>query len=135
MVLVHHCRKPDDQALPPTRHLGPLFLPHNLNKVIAVTQPISSKDMDFTVVKQAVSMVVWEELEVTRPPDKATRTANTEVTKASEEATTMVTTNSSAEDGVATTDTNLAWIVTTRPGRLPSRHLWGVVISTKNLCY
>lgn len=44
----------------------------------------------------------------------------------------MVTTNSSAEDGVATTDTNLAWIVATRPGKLPPLQLW-VVISTTNV--
>lgn len=59
MVQAHHCRKLAVQVLPLTRHLDLPFLPHNHNKVVMVaTQPISNKDMVFTVVKQAVNMVV-----------------------------------------------------------------------------
>lgn len=71
--------------------------------------------------KQAVSMVVLAELAVIKLPAKVNinRTANTVVTKASEEATIMVTANNSVEDGAATTGINGNWIVATRPGRLP----------------
>lgn len=94
-------------GLQPTQPQDQRSLPHSLSKATEVTQVIpNNKDMGFTVTKLVANMAPWEVLAVTKPADKATKIANTEVIKLS--GATIMATASNVEDGAAITDTNSA---------------------------
>lgn len=102
-----HCHKLDVQGPLPTRLLDRSYLPLNPNKVdMEDTQATcNNKDsMDFTAAKLEV-MVVLVVQEVTKQLDKVTKAANMEATKALEEIT-MVIASNSVVDGVAITGIN-----------------------------
>jgi hypothetical protein len=108
--------KPVDQDRQQTLPLDQPFLQLNLNKLVMVdTQLISSRAMEFMVARLAANMLVLEELEATKQPDKVTKAANTEVIKLSEATTMAIASN--VADGVATTDISPAKVAT-RLGRL-----------------
>ena len=95
-------------------------LHRNPNKVVTeAILPIFSRDsMGFMVAKLVASTVVLAQPVVTKPLDKVTRTASTEVTNKLSElkaATTLVANSNAEEDGAATTDINLATTRSTRP--------------------
>jgi len=105
MVQAHHLLKLADQDPQQTRLQDLSFLPHNLSKeAMEATRAISNRAMVSTAARLVVNMLASAELEVTRPLDKVTRTANMEATKHLE-AIIMAIANNVA-DGVATTDTN-----------------------------
>jgi len=131
MDLVHRFLKPVDQAQQPTLLPDRLSLHHNPNKVdTAATQFTSNSN--FTTAKPAL-MGVLAELVVTKQLVKATKTANTEVTK-DLEATTMAITSSSAADGAATMEVIKYSAIPSSPVLVDCRlcFAWNFL---PNLCY
>ena len=116
MALVHLCPKLVVQDLPQIQLLAPDFLLHSLNRVVTeVIQAIFSKDMGYMVIKLEVNtVVVLAELLAIKLLAKGV-TKPVKVTKAIKASVVVVTmvganssNNSSAVDGVVTTDINLA---------------------------
>lgn len=91
------------------------FLHHNPNKDMEDTRlnTNNSKGRGFMEARAVASTEVWLELEPTRLVDKVIKIANTEDTKRLVAITTAIA--NSEEDGAATTDTDLATFVATRP--------------------
>jgi len=119
MALAHHYPKLADQVQLRIR-FQEFSLHRNPNKeVMGAILPIFNRDnMDSMAVKLVASMVVLAQPVVTKPLDKDTRTASTEATSRLSElkaATTVVANSNAEEDGVATTDINLATTRSTRP--------------------